>query len=58
VVFKSPVRSIFLVLRALDRNRNRSAFSQKLKRADRTAKRLQTVVLQQRKKQNGQLWDC
>jgi hypothetical protein len=38
VVFKSPVWSGFLVLRGLNCNCNRSAFSQKLKRPDRTAK--------------------
>jgi hypothetical protein len=38
IVFKSPVWSGFLVLMGLNRNRNRSAFSQKLKRPDWTAK--------------------
>ncbi|KIK05947.1 hypothetical protein K443DRAFT_90377 [Laccaria amethystina LaAM-08-1] len=40
LVFKSPVWSSFLVLRGL----NQSAFFQKLKRPDQTAKRLQTAV--------------
>jgi len=44
LVFISPVQSGFLMLRGLNRNRNRSAFSQKPKKPDRTAKRPQTTV--------------
>ena len=44
IVFESPVWSGFLMPKGFNRNHNRSAFFPEVKRLNRTAKRLQSVV--------------